>query len=194
MTMTTTIHRLKIVLRTVKPPIWRRIEVASDITLSDLSPLLEATMGWFGGHLHSFQAGKKYYQPVDPDGFFDIMAFGFIDESTVTLQQVAPTEKSKIRWNYDFGDGWEHDITVEAITPADPETVYPICIKGKRACPPEDCGGPWGYEELLLALADPTHERRDELTQWAPPSFDPAHFDLHQTNLDIHTPRPLVGW
>lgn len=89
--------------------------------------------------------------------------------------------KSKLRWDYDFGDGWEHDVIVEAIEPTRSDTTYPVCLKGKRACPPEDCGGPWGYQNLIDALRDPDHPEHDELVDWASPDFDPEEFDVETT-------------
>ncbi|MGD9704063.1 MAG: plasmid pRiA4b ORF-3 family protein [Acidimicrobiia bacterium] len=186
-----TVHRLKVTLRQVKPPIWRRIEVLSDVKLSELSDVLEAAMGWYGGHLHAFEAGGVHYEMPDPDGF------GFnrpVDERKARLGEVLPTVGSKMRWDYDFGDGWEHDVLVEAIEPRRAEVTYPVCLAGKRACPPEDCGGPWGYGNLLAALGDPTHPEHDELTEWAPPGFDPAAFDAGEVTEDMRAARPLKGW
>jgi hypothetical protein len=194
MAKTPTIHRLKVTLRTVKPPVWRRVEVDSTLTLSELAPLLEAAMGWLGGHLHGFEANGVHYEPPDPDGSFDSPFRRIVDERTVTLIEVLPTVKSKMRWDYDFGDGWQHDVVVEAIEPADPMALYPVCLTGRRACPPDDCGGPWGYEELLEALDDPDHERHSELTSWAPIHFDPTYFDAGEATDDMRSDRPIGLW
>lgn len=188
------IHQLKITLQSVKPSVWRRIQVPCNMTLKELSPVLEAAMGWMGGHLHSFQVGNDRYQPPDPDGFFDSPFFKTLDESTVTLGEVLPVENTAMQWSYDFGDGWEHDVLAERIDARDPKATYPLCQEGRRACPPEDCGGPWGYDELLEALADPSHERHDELSGWAPPDFDAAHFDPAEATEDMQSPRPLLDW
>lgn len=144
--MPTTIHRLKITLRSVRPPIWRRIEVRSEIALGELSDLLEAAMGWFGGHLHSFEADDVSYETNDPDeGLYDDAK----DESKHLLDEVLATVGSKMRWEYDFGDSWQHEIVVEAIEPAAVDAIYPRCVNGRRACPPEDSGGPSSYAEFL---------------------------------------------
>ena len=136
--MVATVHTLKVTLRGVKPPIWRRIEVASEITLAELSTVLEAAMGWFGGHLHAFEANGVTYEPPDPEGgLFRPTA----DEAEHRLNSVLTSPTFKMRWDYDFGDGWQHTIVVEAIEPADDNASYPRCINGRRACPPEDCGG-----------------------------------------------------
>ena len=185
-----TVHRLKVTLRQVKPPVWRRIEVRSDIKLSDLADVLEAAMGWLGGHLHSFEADGVLYEIPDGEGF------GFRrprDERRARLGEVLPGVKSKMRWTYDFGDGWEHDVVVEAIELARSDVMYPVCLTGKRACPPEDCGGPWGYGNLLAALSAPTYEEHEELTEWVGIDFDPADFDADAATEDMRSARPLKG-
>ena len=174
----TTVHQLKVTLRGVKPPVWRRVVVPSSWTLAKLSPTLEAVMGWYGGHLHVFDADDVVYGAPDLD-WGDRMR----DERKVRVGEVLSAVRSKLRWDYDFGDGWQHDVVVEAIVEPDPKLRYPHCMAGRRACPPEDCGGPWGYRELLEVFADPTQPDPRELRDWAPQGFDPARFDLSETNL-----------
>jgi hypothetical protein len=99
-----------------------------------------------------------------------------------------------MRWDYDFGDGWEHDIVVEAIEPMKREATYPVCIAGKRACPPDDGGGPWGYGNLLAAISDPTHEEHEELSGWLPPGFDADAFDIVEATEMMRSARPLRDW
>jgi len=188
-TQARTVHRLKISLREVKPAVWRRIEVPSEMKLSKLAATLEAAMGWQGGHLHAFVVGRQRYGVPDPD-----WPSGELDERKVTVAEVLPFVKAKLRWEYDFGDGWEHDVVVEAIEPRQEKTRYPVCRAGQRACPPDDCGGPGGYEDLLEALADLNHPSHDELAEWVPPGFDPERFDLDETNAALRSPRPLPGW
>jgi hypothetical protein len=192
----TTVHRLKVTLRRVKPPVWRRLDVKSTIKLSELSDVLEAAMGWYGGHLHAFEAsGVRYEHPDELDMDVD-RNFGpeTVDEHKVRLRDVLPSVTSKLRWEYDFGDGWEHDVVVEAIEPARTGVRYPICLEGKRACPPEDCGGPSGYAELLAAVSDPSHEQRGELLEWLPPDFDPEAFAVDEATKAMQSPRPLQDW
>ena len=105
-----------------------------------------------------------------------------------------PAVGAKMRWDYDFGDGWMHDVVVEAIEPARSGTTYPVCLAGRRACPPDDCGGPWGYANLLAALSDSTHPEHEELTEWTPPGFDPGVFDIDEANEMMRTARPLRDW
>ena len=186
---TKTVHRLKITLRSVKPPVWRRIEVASDTTLGELSPMLEGVMGWYGGHLHAFDVDGTDYSPPDPDWDSDDL-----DENKYRLGDVLPTVGEKMTWDYDFGDGWRHNVVVEAITPAEAGLTYPLCITGRRACPPEDCGGPWRYAAILEALRDPNHPDGEDLLAMVPPGFDPARFDAEETSRAMRSPRPLEGW
>ena len=158
---------------------WRRVEVVSTTTLHQLSAELEAAMGWFGGHLHAFEVGGTTYQlPADDE-------FGWRptkDERRAALNKVLPTVSMKMLWEYDFGDGWEHDVVVAAIESPQEAKRYPPCVAGERACPPEDCGGVPGYEDLLRVLADPRDPEHEHMVGWAPPGFDAAVFDLVGAN------------
>lgn len=187
--MTQTVHQLKITLRTVKPPVWRRIVVKSDATLGELAAILEAAMGWLGGHLHVFDVDGTRYGVPDPDWGMDDL-----DENRFRLGDVLLKVGSKMRWDYDFGDGWEHDVVVEAISLSQRGVEYPVCLAGRRACPPEDCRSPWSYADLLVTVANPDHLEHEELRGWLPPGFEPAHFDIEQMNAAMRSPRPLGGW
>jgi hypothetical protein len=180
------IYQLKVTLRGSKPPIWRRILVPADTSLSKLHRILQATMGWYDAHLHQFIVGRTFYSPPSGYGFDELDA-----ESTrgVKLNMIAPREKSKFIYEYDFGDSWEHEILVEKILPREPGTRYPVCIKGKRACPPEDCGGVWGYAALLETIADPSHPEHEEMLEWLGNGFDPEAFDLEAINQRLRSIR-----
>jgi Plasmid pRiA4b ORF-3-like protein len=172
-----TIYQFKVTLRDIKPPIWRRIQVTSEITLGEFHEILQTAMGWFNGHLHLFEIqGIEYGQPA-PEYDWDVR-----DESKVKLSRVVTGEKCKFRYTYDMGDGWEHEILLEKLLPAESEVQYPICIKGKRACPPEDCGGPWGYPEFLEAIQTSTHPEHESMLEWVGGEFDPEAFDLEEVN------------
>ena len=167
-----TAHQLKITLRDVKPPVWRRLLVPSDICLSDLAEVLMGAMGWAGYHLYEFRSDGRDY--IDPR--FDDPPEDGTDARRVKLAQVAGAGE-RFDFLYDFGDGWEHRVEVEPVT--DVKGRQPvICLAGRRACPPEDIGGPWGYAEFLEAVGDPKHERHEELVEWVGGGFDPAAFDL----------------
>ncbi len=176
---TPSVHRLKITLRGIRPPIWRRIEVPSNLTLFELSAVLEAAMGWLGGHLHAYDAAGVTYQL--PDDFDSPFGHRTVDERKARLGKVLSNVGAKMTFDYDFGDGWQHDVLVEAIGPADPDVTYPRCLTGRRTCPPEDCGGPWGYGDLLEILADPDHPEHAERLEWCSGSFDPEQFDNEAT-------------
>jgi len=175
-----TIHQLKITLSMVRPPIWRRIQVPSSTSLGKLHPIIQIAMGWGGGHLHAFQVGGVEYG--DPGSKWEGE-----NEDQVKVKQIAPREKQRFRYEYDFGDGWVHEILVEKIIPKESGVQYPRCIAGKRACPPEDCGGPWGYASLLEALADPSNDEHKDMAEWIGGSFDAEAFDLDQINRRLQT-------
>jgi yecA family protein len=177
---TGTIHRLKIQLREVKPAVWRRVEISSDAKLPALSRALLAAMGWTDTHLHAFRIGRDQFGTKDDDWSDDTH-----DERRYTVADLLPRAGDYLDYDYDFGDGWSHRVTVEAIVPPDATARYPRCTAGRRACPPEDCGGPYGYENFLRAIADPRHPEHEELMEWGGP-FDPGAFDLEETNRGIN--------
>ncbi len=172
-----TMHRLKITLRDIRPPIWRRLLVPSETSLGDLHQHIQTAMGWWDCHLHEFRVGSTTYGIDDGEGWGEPPA----DEATVTLADVAPADTS-FTYTYDFGDNWEHLIAVEAIEPLEPGGPYPRCVAGRRASPPEDCGGGPGYLELIEALADPADPRHDELREWVGGELDPELFEIDQIN------------
>ncbi len=184
------IHQIRISLNDITPPIWRRVLVPSDITLGRLHILIQIVMGWDDDHMHQFTLGvasrgsrsrrRMFVQMTTPWG--DPTGMDGEDEDAVTLGEVCRRAKSKLTYEYDFGDGWRHTIEVQKITDPDPEVGYPICQAGKRACPPEDCGGPWGYGDLLSAMANPGSEEHADLLDWLGDEFDPEVFDLEEVN------------
>ncbi len=185
------VHQLRISLKGSKPPIWRQVQVPSDLPLDQLHNVIQITMGWQDCHLHEFelrQAGRPGVLPSSrsflPQQALDYAAQGE-DEGTVTIGEVCPRPKDKLAYIYDFGDYWVHEITVQKILPAEADISYPRCLKGKHACPPEDCGGLNGYYELLEILADPGHEQYAELAEWVGDDFDPAAFDAAEVELGL---------
>ena len=165
--------QMKVTLDGIRPPIWRRLVVASDATLAHLHIVLQVAMGWDNCHLHCFRIDGVRYGPEGNGGGFDL---DDVDESTVLVAEVFSTSGRGV-YEYDFGDSWEHHLVVE-------KTDVPVvlkgvatCTAGKRAGPPEDCGGIWGYANLLDALGDPRHEDHEELLEWLGEEFDPEDFD-----------------
>ena len=171
----TKIYQLKITLKYIRPPIWRRIEVRSDVALDELHLILQAAMGWTNSHLHQFKVGKIYYGEPSIDEFSDL---NLKDESKARLNKVLSKPKQKMIYEYDFGDGWEHEILLEKVLPRDSMVRYPRCLGGARACPPEDCGGVHGYANFLEAISDPEHEEHDEYLEWIGGEFNPEKFDV----------------
>ncbi len=187
-----TVHQLKITLKYVRPPIWRRVLVPSEMRLSDSHDVIQIAMGWEDSHLHQFEVGETYYALPDPEED-DFWGSRSEDEAKVKLRDVAPREKDKLRYDYDFGDGWEHSIVVEKVLPREKGRRYPVCLAGRRACPPEDCGGPHGYGNLLEALQDPKHPDHEDLTEWIGGEFDSEAFDLEAVNKLLGDPAVLKG-
>jgi hypothetical protein len=179
------IYQLKVTLKGIRPPVWRRVQVSGDLTLGQLHRVLQIVMGWTDSHLHQFIVDGERYATPSPDDWGEPPS----DERKVRVHDLARA-KTRLRYEYDFGDGWEHDVLVEKIVPAHPERAA-VCVAGRRACPPEDCGGPWGYAELLEILADPKHEEHAERREWLGRKFDPEEFDMAATNsiLSKYGPR-----
>ncbi len=165
-------YQLLITLRDIAPPIWRRVIVPADFTLGDLHHVIQIAMGWEDCHLHDFTIKRQRYALPSEDEFDDV-----VDERTTTLHDVVRAG-SKFSYQYDFGDSWEHVILVEKAA-TDRTTVE--CMDGSRACPPEDSGGPWGYDEKLQALSNPDDRETEYLREWMG-EFDPELFDLGSVN------------
>jgi hypothetical protein len=180
-TLKTAGYQLKVTLRHSRPPIWRRLVVSGDILLSELHHVLQVSMGWFDGHLHDFRNQRNRY---GDSKFLEAV----IDESETSLRQVAPRKGSRLIYTYDFGDNWEHDILVEEIDQSTVSAV-PRCLGGRNACPPEDCGGVFGYLHLLESLADPNHSNHHEARDWVEEDFDPKRFDVATVNGLLKTLR-----
>lgn len=179
------IYHLKVVLQGSRPPIWRMLQVPGDANLGWLHAVLQVAMGWTNSHLHHFLTREARYS--DPRLGED-EGFGGEpdrDEAGAALAQVAPEEGARFHYEYDFGDSWEHEITVAKILP--PESAgaagaAAVCLDGARACPPEDCGGIPGYAELLQALANPNHPEHGSMKEWLGRPFDAEAFDVAKTN------------
>lgn len=173
------ICQIKVTLQGIRPPIWRRILVTDETTLANLHDILQIVMGWQNSHLHQFVIHEEYYSVY----FEDLGDSGEVyDAAEYTLAQMVSAEKDKFIYDYDFGDGWRHTILIEKIIPAEPENIYPVCIKGKRACPPENIGGEWGYEHFIEAIQDPNHPEHEQLKEWHSDKLDPELFDLQAVN------------
>lgn len=173
----TSIHQLKVTLTGTKPPIWRRIQVASSINLRRLHDVIQEAMGWTQSHLYQFELGDVCYGEPDPEYGMPIRS-----AKATPLRKIAPEAGAVFLYEYDFGDSWQHRIVVEKVLPPEPGIAYPRCVAGKRACPPEDCGGIWGYQEFLEAIRDPEHPEHEAMLKWVGGAFDPEAFDLRAVN------------
>lgn len=208
-------YQLKVTLAGTKPPIWRRLIVPGDIRLHELHEVIQVAMPWTNSHLHQFivktdrpkltneQLAERYCRGdwpsrAEADGLRYLSDPSFEleeseDETKVRLEELVPAPRGKFVYVYDFGDNWEHLITVEKILPADPGTTCrPHCTGGALACPPDDCGSIPGFYGMLEVIADPKHEEHEDMLEWLGGDFDPAHFDADEVNRHLAklTPRP----
>lgn len=180
------IYQIQINLKGSKPKIWRRLLIESDLLLSDFHQIIQVAMGWTDSHLHQFATKKKNYRAKY---LYDDIQFDEswdedidVDYKNTKVSDLLKKEKDKLFYEYDFGDSWEHDIILEKILPKDKNTFYPICLAGKMKCPPEDCGGMSGFEDMLEILKDPSHEEYEEYLVWTGGGFNPKEFDKDAIN------------
>lgn len=176
----TPIHQLKVTIEGTKPPIWRRLLVPSGSTLGQLHQIIQVAFAWEGYHLHQFTIGEESY--TDPTMMGDL---GNRDEEEATLAEVAPPVGLRFVYEYDFGDSWRHIILIEPPKPDKSPGPYPVCVGGKLAGPPEDCGGVPGYETLCDAIVDPAHPQHEHWREWLGDDFDPDTFDREAINAKL---------
>ncbi len=172
-----TAYQIKITLNHTDPPIWRRVQLP-DCTLDDLHRVIQIAMGWGDDHLHAYRVGKMTYSDSrmteDPSS-------GVRHESSMTLSGLVEQGARKFTYDYDFGDSWQHEIEIEETLPEGKKPAHPVCIAGEKACPPEDCGGVWGYYEIVEGLKNPRDRRYAERLEWAG-DYDPEEFDTAKIN------------
>jgi hypothetical protein len=171
-------YQLRIVLKQIVPDIWRRVVVPGNVTLAKLHKVIQLAMGWQTYHLYLFTVGpERYGEDVGEWSDFDQRVS---NAKRTTLQDVVVRKGARFLYEYDMGDGWEHEIAVEAIEESSTSKVR--CLGGSRSCPPEDCGGPYGYEELLEIIFDPQHPQYEDRKAWLGDGFGPEEFDLPAIN------------
>lgn len=178
-------YRVRVALEEIEPPIWRRFDIASDLTLDRVHEVLQLVMGWSNYHLDSFVSGDD---PHDPGaeryldrGSIDEGLLG-VDVQLVRLDQVLVEPGERLWYQYDFGDDWLHALDLEEVRTRAANEPVAHCLAGERACPPEDCGGTPGFQELLDTLAGPPGPERDRMRTWAGEDYDPEHFDVEHVN------------
>lgn len=179
------IYTLRVELQHIQPLIWRRVHVPTDIPLLRLHDVLQVVMGWTDSHLHSFRIGARGYTNSEDPGELNMLA-----EKGRNLGALLGDAIREFDYEYDFGDGWEHRIAVEGTGKPVTDWPYPLCVAGERACPPEDVGGPPGYEEFLQAIAAPGHEEHGSTLVWVGGAFDPEGFDINCVNRELRRLRP----
>lgn len=172
------VYQLKITLLDIKPKIFRVVLVPADITLRNLHKVIQKIMCWENCHLYQFVKGDTSYAPQSTEFSF---RQGLSDKS-VPLRELLPKVRNKLVYEYDFGDGWLHEVLLQKILPAEDGVHYPACIDGKHAAPPEDSGGPHGYCDLLEALDDPQHPGHEEARDWLGEDYDSGFFDPEEVN------------
>jgi hypothetical protein len=191
------VYQLRITLREVDPPILRILQIKGNANLGKLHDYIQGAMGWQDYHLHEFKIKGKRYR-AEELMYEDVDESDMRDERDYRLNKLLQ-EGDCFEYVYDYGDYWEHEILVEKIVPAEEGVYYPICTYGERACPPEDCGGPGGYEELLKVLSEPDHEDYKHLSGWAGKDFDSEKFDAKKTdrmlrNIKSNLREPRGNW
>ena len=178
------VYQIQISLTNSKPEIWRKILVQPNLSLANFHMTIQIVMGWDNSHLHQFIKNKTFYTRKMEDD----MTWGDlnnVDYKGLKISDLLKNENDKIDYEYDFGDSWHHDIDLEKILETIEKTKYPTCIDGKLACPPEDCGGIWGYSDLLKVLNNPGHKDYADLLDWLDGEFDPNYFNIEKTNLNL---------
>jgi hypothetical protein len=173
------VYQIKVSLEDVSPPIWRRLEIR-DCSLTELHEIIQLSFGWENCHLYSFEIGGHEYG--DPHMAYDT---DLRNAHASRISDLLEMGHETFEYTYDFGDNWRHLVCIESASPAKTRVRYPRCTDGRRCGPPEDCGGPWGYEELIQSLSDPDREDRDELMEWLGGDFDPEQFDAGSLNAGL---------
>jgi len=193
-----TVYQFKITLLESRPRIWRRIQ-AQDCTLDKLHEHIQTAVGWTNSHLHQFKIGEqRYADPMLTEEDFE--EFDYRDSTTTMLSDILPETSKRFRfqYEYDFGDSWYHEVLFEGLVRAESKVKYPLCLEGERACPPEDCGGIWGYPDFIEAIQNPDHERHEELLEWVGGRFDPEAFDPAKATKAMRKGQPhwrgMAGW
>ena len=186
-------YEIKVSIRDTHPPVWRRLQIPAGITFHELNAIIQIAFGWCGYHLYEFEVGATLHEqgkligiPYEDDDWFGQET---IDSRKTKIDNYFQ-EFKRMKYTYDFGDNWIHDITIEKIVETDTKLKNPICIKAKMADLPEDCGGPWGYQELLEILDNPKNKRYKEMKDWVENGYftwteDRTYVDLEEINVRL---------
>ncbi|MBU4485236.1 plasmid pRiA4b ORF-3 family protein [bacterium] len=180
--------QFKVTLKDAKPPIWRRIQVPETYSFWDLHVAIQDAMGWYDCHLHQFEFGNRNDRnnpkigiPSEDDDMYGEKTLAGWEQK---ISKWFSTENTKADYWYDFGDDWHHEVKLEKILPCEKDINYPYCIAGKRSCPPEDCGGVYGYEDLLQIIKEPSHSEHESMLEWLGGEYDPEQFNIDDITFD----------
>lgn len=176
------VYAIKVTLLGTRPPVWRRILIDRDITLRNLHLTLQTVMGWENSHLHEFVLPRLWNRRTHHGSGTKIL-----NESRVSIGDVIAAAGQRLLYEYDFGDGWQHELVLEEVLLGD-ESYQPMCLGGERCCPPEDCGGPLGFAGLLEAIADLNHPDHDNVCAWLG-GFAPESFSKEAINRQLARKR-----
>ncbi len=173
------IFQVKITLTGITPPIWRRLQVPSDLFLHDFHKVIQTSVGWENSHLHQFVKNSRTFGIADDE--FEL-SDKFMDYTSIRLVDILNKENEVIRYIYDFGDTWVHEIVLEKILEPSKNEFYPFCLAGKRNCPPENSGGPWAYMEMVKIFSNLGHPDREDIMQWIDEEWEPENFNIDIVN------------
>jgi len=176
------VYQLKVTLVDSAPPIWRRFQVESGVTLERLHHILQAVMGWTDSHMHGFRRRGS----SQPGARRRLLPIERADENATRVADILRRPDDRFVYEYDFGDSWEHEILLEEVVPRAATARYPMVLAGRGACPPEDVGGIPGYYHFLEAIKNPKHPDHEEMAEWGGEGFDPAAFDVQAVNRTFH--------
>lgn len=177
------VARVRVELRSVRPSVWRRVDVPLSCTLAALHDIIQAAMGWTDSHLHEFTIGERAYGIPDPGYDFDDRKV--YKDSSIRLSTVIERGFRQFHYLYDFGDHWEHEVIVEDVRDGEAGIDYPAFVEGARRCPPEDVGAARGFMSFLEAVLDPAHEEQREMVEWYGKRYDPADIDERLVRLRL---------
>ena len=177
-----TVYQLKVTLIDSQPPIWRRVQVESGVTLDRLHHTLQVVMGWTDSHMHGFRVPQRAQSRARQR----LLPIESAEEKATRLGDLLRRPKDWCIYDYDFGDGWEHQLLLEKALARSPSERYPTVLAGRGACPPEDVGGVPGYYHFLQVLNDPNHPEHEDMLEWAGGSFDPTAFNAYEINRTFH--------
>ncbi|MFA5866361.1 MAG: plasmid pRiA4b ORF-3 family protein [Actinomycetota bacterium] len=179
------VFQFKVALDDIKPPIWRRIQVPETYTFWELHVAIQDAMGWADYHLHCFFLTDNVTRQMQNVGMPELdLRPAVIPDQSFPIANWFNITRTRAHYEYDFGDGWRHTIVFEGALPREAGVVYPVCLAGKRACPPEDCGSIPGYERLLEILNNPQHEEYEEMIEWLGDVIDLEYFDASEVVFD----------